>query len=161
MPGDLLFDGDCGFCRRCVARWQQIVGSRGRATPYQEASALHPEIPSEDFSRAVQYIDENGRRSSGARAIFESLKPVPGYGWLSWAYNHAPLVAPASEWIYREVAGHRRTATWITRLLWGASLDLPQYRTSVWLFRRVLAVLFLVAFVSFGVQARGLIGSQG
>jgi predicted DCC family thiol-disulfide oxidoreductase YuxK len=161
MPGELFFDGDCGFCRRSVERWRRIVGDRGRATPYQEAAAQHPEIPIGDFRRAVQYIDETGRRTSGAQAVFESLKPVFGYGWLSAAYEHVPLFAPASDWVYREVAGHRKTATWVTRLLWGASLDLPQYRTSVWLFRRALAIIYLIAFVSFGIQAKGLIGSQG
>jgi predicted DCC family thiol-disulfide oxidoreductase YuxK len=161
MPGELFFDGDCGFCRRSVKRWSRIVGDRGRATPYQGAAGHHPEIPLEEFRRAVQYIDEAGRRTSGAQAVFESLKPVFGYGWLSWAYEHVPLFAPASDWVYSEVAGHRKTATWVTRLLWGASLDLPQYRTSVWLFRRALAIIYLIAFASFGIQAKGLIGSQG
>jgi predicted DCC family thiol-disulfide oxidoreductase YuxK len=156
-----LYDGDCGFCRRWVARWKQITGGRDAATPYQEAAARHPEIPIEEFRRAIQYIDEGGQRWSGAQAIFESLKPIRGYGWLAWAYGRVPLFAPASDWVYREVAGHRKTATWMTRMLWGASLDLPRYETSVWLFRRALAVLFLIAFLSFGVQVRGLIGSQG
>src|SRR5262249_25971644 len=88
-------------------------------------------------------------------------KPVRGYGWLSAAYDYVPLFAPACDWVYREVAGHRKSATWVTRMLWGASLELPQYQTSVWLWRRVLAVLYLIAFVSFGVQVKGLIGSQG
>ena len=129
--------------------------------PYQEAARWHPEIPLDEFRRAVQYIDENGARWSGAAAIFESLKNVPGYGWLSWAYTRLPLFAPACDWVYLEVAGHRKTATWVTRMLWGASLELPQYQTSVWLFRRVLAILFAISFISFGIQVKGLIGSQG
>jgi predicted DCC family thiol-disulfide oxidoreductase YuxK len=161
VPGQLIYDGDCGFCRRCVERWKTITGGRGQAVPYQEAAPLHPEIPLEDFRRAVQFIDEHGARSSGAPAIFESLKDVTGYGWLAWSYRHVPLFAPASDWVYREIAGHRKTATWVTRKLWGASFAEPQYKTAVWLFRRVLATLFLIAFISFGVQVRGLIGSQG
>ena len=161
MPGELLFDGDCGFCRRWVARWKQIAGAGAAATPYQEAAPSHPEIPLEDFRRAIQYIDSTGHRFSGAQAIFESLKHVRGYGFFAWAYLHVPAFAPASNWTYREVAGHRKSATWITRLLWGASLDLPRFETSVWLFRRLLALLFVIAFASFGVQVRGLIGSQG
>jgi predicted DCC family thiol-disulfide oxidoreductase YuxK len=161
MPGELIYDGDCGFCRRCVARWKQIASTREQAVPYQEAAERYPEIPLEEFRRAVQYIDGMGRRWSGAPAIFQSVKNVPGYGWLSWAYLHVPLFAPVCDWIYREVAGHRKTATWVTRMLWGASLDFPQYQTSVWLFRRVLAIIYAIAFISFGVQLKGLIGSQG
>ena len=161
MPGTLIYEGDCGFCRRCVDRWKTITRGRGHAVPYQEAAVLHPEIPIEEFRRAVQYIDENGRRSSGALALFESLQDVPGYRWLGWAYRHVPLFAPASDWVYSEVAGHRKTATRVTRMLWGASLEEPEYKTAVWLFTRVLGILFTIAFISFGVQVRGLIGSQG
>jgi len=161
MPGQLIYDGDCDFCRKCVGRWKSITGGRGQAVPYQEAASLYPEIPMEEFRRAVQFVDENGRRSSGAPAIFESLKQVPGYGWLAWSYRNVPLFAPASDFVYRELAGHRKSASWITRKLWGATFAEPEYRAAVWLFRRVLAVLFLIAFVSFGVQVRGLIGGQG
>ena len=164
MPGQLIYDGDCGFCRKCVDRWKTITGGRAQAVPYQEAAALHPEIPVEEFRRAVQYINENGERSSGAVAVFESLRDVPGYGWLVWSYRHVPLFAPASDSVYREVAGHRKSATWVTRRLWGASgasFREPEYKTAVWLFTRVLGILFMIAFVSFGVQVRGLIGSQG
>ena len=80
--GELLFDGDCGFCRRCVARWRQLAGDQIRATPYQEAAERHPEIPLEEFRSAVQFIDDQGRRWSGAPAIFHSLEHVRGYGWL-------------------------------------------------------------------------------
>lgn len=164
MPGRLLYDGDCGFCRRWVARWRIITGGRIEAAPYQEAAAQYPEIPMEEFRRAVQFIDESGQRWSGAAAIFESLKWTAGYGWLSSAYRYVPLFAPAADWVYSEVAGHRKSATWITRKLWGApetSLGQPQYFTAVFLFRSVLAILFLISFVSFAVQARGLIGTRG
>ncbi len=161
MPGELIYDGNCGFCRRWVERWKGIVGDRGRATPYLEAAARYPEVPIEEFRRSVQYIDQNGGRWSGAAAIFESLREVRGYGWLSWAYRRSSSFAAVSDCVYREVAGHRPTASWFTRVLWGAPFEEPRYRTSTFLFRRVLAVLYAIAFVSFGVQVRGLIGSQG
>jgi predicted DCC family thiol-disulfide oxidoreductase YuxK len=161
MAGELIYDGDCGFCRKCVDRWRQIAGPDAVAVPYQTAASEHPEVPLDEFRHAVQFIDEAGRRTSGAEAIFESLRHVQGYRWLAAAYHRVPLFASASRWIYLEVAGHRKSATWITRLLWGASLDVSQYQTSVWIFRRLLALVFVVAFASFGVQARGLIGSQG
>src|SRR5215831_9880453 len=109
MPGKLIFDGDCGFCRRCVDRWKSIAGEHADAVPYQQAAASYPEIPIEEFRRAVQYFDENDNRWSGAQAIFESLKHVPGYGWLAWSYRHLPFFRPASDWVYREVAGHRKS----------------------------------------------------
>ena len=37
----------------------------------------------------------------------------------------------------------------------------PQMRLTRWLFLRGLSLIYLIAFMSFGVQARGLIGSTG
>ena len=39
-------------------------------------------------------------------------------------------------------------------------MDQP-YKISAWLLQRALAIIYLIAFVSFGIQAKGLIGSGG
>jgi predicted DCC family thiol-disulfide oxidoreductase YuxK len=160
VAGKLIYDGDCGFCRQSVARWRKLTADSISAVPYQEAAAEFPNIPVANFQRSVHYIEDH-QVWTGAEAIFESLRDVPGYGWLCWSYRHVPLFAALSDLVYREVAGHRKTATRFTRILWGAPIEEPTYRTSVWIFQRALALIYLIAFVSFAVQVRGLIGSQG
>jgi hypothetical protein len=49
----------------------------------------------------------------------------------------------------------------ITSLLWGIPVLPESFEISTWLFLRLLGVIYLVAFASFGVQALGLIGSHG
>ena len=34
----LVYDGDCGFCRKWVRRWQLRTGDRADYAPYQEAA---------------------------------------------------------------------------------------------------------------------------
>lgn len=160
MAGKLIYDGDCGFCRQSIARWRRLTHDRLCAVPYQEAAADFPHIPITEFKRAVHYIDGD-QVWTGAAAVFESLREVPGYGWLRWSYNQLPLFAALSELVYREIAGHRKTATRFTRILWGAPVEESTYQTSIWIFQRALALIYLIAFVSFAVQVRGLIGSQG
>jgi Lipase maturation factor len=59
------------------------------------------------------------------------------------------------------VGEHRDFFNRLTRWLWGERLE-PQSDTLVrWLFFRALGLVYLIAFASFGVQAPGLIGSDG
>jgi predicted DCC family thiol-disulfide oxidoreductase YuxK len=157
----LIFDGDCHFCRRWIARWQEATGDRVEYVPYQEAAERFPEIPSDDFTRSVVLIQPDGGIFRGAEAVLLSLA-VAGRGRTAhWCYRHVPGFAPATELFYRAVAGNRHAASWVTRLLWGRSVELPSYLLTRWLFLRSLALVYLVAFVSLWVQVDGLIGSQG
>jgi hypothetical protein len=63
--------------------------------------------------------------------------------------------------LYRWIAEHRNLAYWFTVVLFGRKLRPLTYDTIEWLFTKVLALIWLIAFLSFGVQALGLIGSQG
>lgn len=167
MPGELIYDGDCPFCRRSVAHWRAITDGKIPAVPYQEAAERFPGLSQDDFRQAVHFV-EDGQVWKGAAAIFASLRSVRGYGWLWSAYQRSPLFARVSEWLYQELSGRRATASWVTQLLWRGTLwqELPagfpnSYRTSVWLFTRILAVIYGIAFLSFGTQVKGLIGQQG
>jgi hypothetical protein len=98
---------------------------------------------------------------SGARAVFETLALVPGRGWLLWLYFHLPGVASVSEAAYRLVAANRNLFYRLTVMLFGRAVEPLRYDAVAGLFRRWLAVIWLIAFLSFGVQAQALIGSQG
>ena len=80
---------------------------------------------------------------------------------LWWAYRRLPGFAGAAEAAYRLVARNRTTVSTVSRWLWGQDLRRPTYRTSADLFLRALAAIYLIAFLSFWVQAHGLIGAQG
>lgn len=157
----MIFDGDCGFCRRWIARWRELTNDGIDYAPYQEVAGRFPEIPLETFTRAVQLVEPGGRRSRGAEAVFRSLSYAPHRAWMLWCYQHVPLAALVTEWAYGLVASHRPSAERVTQLFWGDHLESPTYRISSWLFLRVLALTYLVAFLSLWVQINGLIGRRG
>jgi predicted DCC family thiol-disulfide oxidoreductase YuxK len=157
----MIFDGDCGFCRRWILRWRELTGEAVDYAPYQLVAGRFPAIPLESFKRAVQFTEPGGKRSQGAEAVFRSLSYAPGRSWMLWCYEHVPLVAMISEGAYNLVASHRDAAGRVTQLLWGNHLESPRYRVSSWLFLRVLALIYLIAFVSLRVQIDGLIGEGG
>ena len=103
----LLFDGDCGFCRKWVGRWRALTGDRVSYEPYQAASSRFPEIDPERYKHSLQLIQTDGQVLQGAEAVFTSLEVVVYLRWLRWSYDFLPGVSRLSEWIYRKVAANR------------------------------------------------------
>ena len=157
----LVFDGNCPFCRTWVNRWRHVTGDRADYIGFQELGERFPEIPRETFARAVQLLLPDGQVVGGARAVFQLLALVPGKNVPLWLYEHAPGFRPFSESIYKLIARHRSLGYRSTKFLWGIPLEAETFRYASWLFLRLLGLVYLIAFVSFGVQAAGLIGSRG
>src|SRR5260370_27504662 len=102
-----------------------------------------------------------GERVAGAKAVFSLLNYSDRTTWALRCYNHLPGFAPLSEFAYRFIAGHRGFFYRVTVLLFGRRIQPASHHGIEWLFLRLLAVVYFAAFVSFGVQVRGLIGSHG
>ena len=104
----IIYDGDCGFCRRWIERWRKITGEQMEYAPYQEAASRFPKISEKEFTTAVQLIEPNGKIYSAAEAVFRTLAVRRGWQWLLWSYSRLPGVRPISEALYRLVANHRK-----------------------------------------------------
>ncbi len=157
----LLFDGDCGFCKRWIERWKSLTGGRVDYASSQEAGPRFPEISAEEFRRSVQLVLPDGRVFEGAEAVFVSLSFAPRRGCLLAAYRNVPGLAAVTEFAYGVIARHRTAASAVTSALWGKSVERPSYRLSNALFLRLLGLCYLAAFLSLWVQVDGLIGSRG
>jgi predicted DCC family thiol-disulfide oxidoreductase YuxK len=159
----LVFDGECGFCRRWILRWQQATGERVDYAPFQEAdlAARFPELPRTQCERAVQLIETDGAVYSAGEAVFRSLAYASRRRWPLWVYRNVPGAAPVTEVAYRAVASHRGVFSALTRLLWGQHLERPSYHAVRWVFFRWVAAVYLIAFVSLWTQIIGLVGENG
>jgi len=157
----LVYDADCGFCVYWARYWHKLTGDALQYQAYQEVAARYPAIPIADFRRAVQYITPDGRHAGGAEASFLTLSHARGKAhWLA-LYRHLPGFASLSEWVYASIAAHRPACHRLTLFLWGRDYDPPRHDLVCSLFLRLFGLIYLSAFVSFGVQAPGLIGSHG
>jgi len=157
----VIYDGECGFCRRWVARAKPKLRGRIDFLPSQAAGDPFPEIPREALAEAVQLIDTDGSVKKGAAAILRAMsaRPTGKAGW--WCYRHVPGVAPVAERMYRFVAGHRRFFSSAVGWISGPHEEPPGNRVTRWFFLRGLAAIYLIAFASFWYQADGLIGRGG
>jgi len=159
----LVYDGECHFCRLWVGRGQQITGDAVDYLPSQhpDIARRFPEIPPASYDRAVQLIDVNGRVHSGAEAIFRALAANPHYGWPLLACQKVPALSKLTEGIYNFIAAHRPIFSRLTRWLWGRHVERPDHTVTRWFFLRALGIIYLFAFLSLGMQIRGLIGHDG
>jgi hypothetical protein len=146
----LIYDGDCSFC------WYWASYK-----PYQEVAAQYPDISTQEFQQAVQYIAPDGTHASAAQASFLTLNNAPLHGLGLWLYRKLPGFAVVSEWTYRFISKRRALFHKISIGLWGRTLEPAKFDLLSWLFLRLFGLIFLAAFASFGVQALALIGSQG
>jgi len=110
-PALLLWDGECGFCRRSVEWAERRDRSRAfRAVPYQQAPSP-PMTPAlrEACARAVHVLTAEGRLLRAGRACLWVLDRI-GFPVLARILSVPPLV-----WIveggYWLVARNRRLAS--------------------------------------------------
>jgi hypothetical protein len=147
----LIFDGKCGFCRIWIEYWRKLTGDRVEYAPSQEVGGEYPQIPKEDFSLGVQLVRPDGSVARNAAAAFETLRLDQFY---------APL-APVWEWGYRIVATHRDFFYHLTTWTFGTQIEPARFALTQWIFVRLLAVIYAIAFGSLTVQIAGLLGSHG
>jgi predicted DCC family thiol-disulfide oxidoreductase YuxK len=157
----LVYDGDCGFCGYWVRYWNKLTGDSVDYKTYQEVAPQYPTIARAEFQRAVQYITPDGHRASAAEASFLTLSHARGKGvWLA-LYRKLPGFAAIAELAYAFIAAHREACYRISLFLWGRDYQPPRHDLVAFVFLRLFGLIYLSAFVSFGVQAQGLIGSHG
>src|SRR6266481_2808766 len=157
----MIWDGDCHFCKRWIERWREITAGKVDYATYQEAAARFPEIPVEQFKRAVAFIEPDGEAYFAAEAVYRSLRYRSSRKWLAWSYDHVAGFAAISETAYKFIAHNRNVGSTVTRLLWGKDVRPPPYLWARRWFLRGLGLIYLIAFVSLWVQIDGLVGSNG
>jgi len=119
----LIWDGECGFCRRAVVWFQRMDNRREfRVVPFQ-ATPSPPMTPRlrEQAARAMQVITRDGRQISGGRSVLFVLETVGWHSTLMRVAAKPPLVWPV-ELGYRIVATNRR---FFSRLLLRGRADGP------------------------------------
>src|SRR5438309_1842070 len=150
----MIWDGECHFCRRWIERWREITANEVDYVTYQEAAERFPEIPLEQFQRAVAFIEPDGKTFFAAKAVYRSLACRSSRKWLVWSYDHVLGFAAISEIAYGLIARHRKFGSAVTRLLWGGDVRPPTYFWARRWFLRALGLIYLIAFVSLCLQMR-------
>jgi hypothetical protein len=140
--------------------WQTRTGDKVEFVSYQTGAKRFPEVPGESFQKAVHFF-KDGKTYSGAEAVYQMAACQPGRAWRLWFFYNIPGFAVFAQWVYGIIAAHRGAGYRVTRLLWGKRVQPAKYTVASGLFLRALALIYMIAFISFGRQVRGLIGATG
>ena len=111
--GVLVYDGDCGFCRRSLG-WARRLGGRFEAAPSASVDPVPLGLTREQLAEAAWYVDEGGLHR-GHQAVARVLGtsrwwPVRLAGSVVGSRVAAPLASRAYAW----VASHRgRFPAWL------------------------------------------------
>jgi len=157
----LLYDGDCGICQEWVDYWQQLTGDKVNYRPYQEATDDYPDIAVEDLEAAIHLIEADGTVCKGARATYSLYRDIHPQSILLVMYRYLPGFGFFSELCYHFFSTYRGVLAFFTHLFLGRGFEPPRYQIITWLFLRLLGLTYLVAFISFAMQASALIGADG
>ncbi len=79
----MIWDGDCHFCKRWIERWREITAGEVDYGTYQETADRFPEVPVEQFKRAVAFIEPDGKTFFAAEAVYRSLRCRSSRKWLA------------------------------------------------------------------------------
>lgn len=113
-----IYDGDCGFCSRCVTWAQKRSGVRFE--PFQRVDLAAYGITTEQAAAAVQWVDDDGTVARGAAAVAKVLRACRG-GWpVLGRLMRVPGISWIAELAYGAVARNRH------RLPGPAACELPQ-----------------------------------
>ncbi len=157
VPGPkplLIYDGRCSFCKIWIDYLKRLTGDRLEYAPSQEVGEQYPQIPPAEFAKAVQLVRPDGSFSSGAQAVFETAGREK-------TYQSSRIFAALSELAYRIVARNRGFFYQVTRFTFGTRIEPARFDFTQWIFLRLLAVIYAIAFASLAVQITGLIGPRG
>jgi predicted DCC family thiol-disulfide oxidoreductase YuxK len=155
----LIYDGDCNFCRRWVARWKHVTLDRVDYICSQEIGDRFPQIDRGRFESSVVFVD--AKVYEGAQAVFRTLSHSPKWRWTLSLYRSLPGFSWITEAIYRLVANNRSAFSLMTSWFWGDSSEPPSYQQVRKTFLIFLGLIYLVAFGSLWGQIQGLVGSAG
>jgi predicted DCC family thiol-disulfide oxidoreductase YuxK len=105
----LVYDGDCGFCQRCVDFGHARFPVMPKVSRWQELDLTDHGLTFDEVTTSVQLLGPNGLRASGARAVAVLLAVQPGVLWrTAGRVMLVPPVSWAAEAVYRVIARNRQ-----------------------------------------------------
>jgi len=114
-PGDLpnaavlIYDGDCKFCLRSVAKIHRWDGAdRIAFLPLQDplVAKAYPDLSQEELMEQMYLVDQQGTRHGGAAAFRYLSRRLPRL-WALAPLMHIPFSLPLWQFFYRQVAMRR------------------------------------------------------
>lgn len=113
----VIYDGDCGFCRRCVGQLRRLTADQIECLDRLDPTcrARFPALSPAALADAVHFVGTDGRVALGAEAMFRAAALNPRWRWPLRTYLKSRIVAWIANTGYRLVARNRQLFSRVTR----------------------------------------------
>lgn len=122
----MIWDGNCGFCRYWITRWQKITKHTIEFASYQEAAERFPDVDVVHFKQASRFIDIDGKIYSGPQSAYKSLAYSKRWQWMDRWYQKGGAFSKLSDHFYQLIANNRNFFFKLTKALFGSNPEEPR-----------------------------------
>lgn len=150
IQAELSYRDDDPLCSYVAGYLQSVTGD---SVAYRATADLAMPV--------LRFRDERGEEYTDVHALFAVRARQSGYRLGHWLMTRVPVFAWLMEALFALCHRHSRTSLWLARELFGPKLSASRFERTSAIFLRLLGLVYIAAFVSFGMQVRGLIGTQG
>ena len=119
----MIWDGNCGFCRYWIKRWQRFTKDTLDYEPFQTAAKRFPDIDTIHFKQASRLVETDGTIYSGPRSAYRTFTYGSKWGFLDRWYQNSGFFQGISDVLYNKVASHRSFLFKLTKALFGSNPD--------------------------------------
>ncbi len=119
----MVWDGQCGFCRYWILRWQKFTADKVEYRPYQEVASRFSDIDIIHFKSASRLIEPDGKVYSGPRSAYRTFTYGSKWAFLDSWYAQYNWFEKLSDVIYQKVAKNRGFLFKVTKAMFGADPD--------------------------------------
>jgi predicted DCC family thiol-disulfide oxidoreductase YuxK len=105
----VIYDGECGYCRKQMNRMRGRDFRRQFAFVPSGAPDLierFPQLAGEDFNLGLRMVEPDGRVHVGADAVYQVARRLSGTRWIAWVFR-APGIAWLARRVYAKIAARR------------------------------------------------------
>ncbi len=107
----VVFDGDCPFCRRWVARIARMdrLGTIEFVARQTEGlTTRFPKLAEGDFNTGMRLITPDNAIHVGADAAYQIARRLRYWRWIAWLY-HVPGIHRLTRAVYAWIAANRES----------------------------------------------------
>jgi len=126
--GVVVYDGNCPFCRRQLARIRLRDITERFEYVAKQSPGLNERFPAlarGEFSAGMRLVRPDGQVRVGSDAIYEIAYQLPYWRWIAWLYR-VPGIHALTRLVYRWIAANR---TRLGRSCGDADCEIPTAKT--------------------------------
>lgn len=153
----VLYYGESRLCNYWVRYWEHFEGAHLEFTRIGSEEMQQ----SRTVESSIQVLRPDSRALRGVDGVFAIVEQISPHAFWLVLYRRLPLFAALCRIGFEWLMQHSNAAYRWAVLFWGEHPLPSRYAAISWIFLRLLALVYIAAFASMGLQIQALVGLDG